>query len=123
MGEYLTEALPRRRFLLWNAMKLKQPMFARTEAVAVSVRPSKARSVTIHTYLPNGTLRAARCARACRVAGYGLIALSNANRLPFAFRGRDIWATFAGRFRRSRVHLHRNVAAKRAHYEARKCTL
>jgi hypothetical protein len=39
-----------------NALKSKQDMFARTEAVTLSVRPCTPRAGTTHTYTLNGTL-------------------------------------------------------------------
>ncbi len=37
-------------------MKLKHDMYARTEAVTVSVRPAPLRTGTVHSYVLNGTL-------------------------------------------------------------------
>jgi hypothetical protein len=37
-------------------MKQKQHLYARTEAVTISVRPATPRVGTIHTYVLNGTL-------------------------------------------------------------------
>lgn len=37
-------------------MKLKQDLYARTEAVTVSVRPCSPRAGTTHTYVLNSTL-------------------------------------------------------------------
>ncbi|MFM0700713.1 hypothetical protein [Paraburkholderia sediminicola] len=37
-------------------MKSKQNMYARTEAITVSVRPAAPRLGTTYTYVPNGTL-------------------------------------------------------------------
>jgi len=37
-------------------MKLKHHMYARTEAITVSVRPATLRTGTVHSYVLNGTL-------------------------------------------------------------------
>lgn len=37
-------------------MKPKQPLYARTEAVTISVRPATPRVGNTHTYVLNGTL-------------------------------------------------------------------